>query len=61
MYRPLDCIALRTVRYSDRNSILTAYTRQAGRLSFLVPAGTGRAFLNLDSPALGVANADGAV
>ncbi len=47
MYRPLDCIALRTVRYSDRNSILTAYTRQAGRLSFLVPAGTGRAAARL--------------
>lgn len=43
MYKPLDCIALRTVRYSDRNSILTAYTRQGGRMSFLVPAGSGRA------------------
>lgn len=42
MYRQLDCVALRTVRYSDRNSILTAYTRQAGRLSFLVPAGGGK-------------------
>lgn len=42
MYKPLDCIALRTVRYSDRNSILTAYTRQGGRLSFLVPAGNGK-------------------
>lgn len=47
MYKPLDCIALRTVRYSDRNSILTAYTRQGGRLSFLVPAGTGRAAARL--------------
>lgn len=42
MYKPLDCIALRTVRYSDRNSILTAYTRQAGRLSLLIPSGGGR-------------------
>lgn len=42
MYKSLDCIALRTIRYSDKNSILTAYTRQAGRLSFLIPAGTGR-------------------
>lgn len=42
MYKALDCIALRTIRYSDKNSILTAYTRQAGRLSFLIPAGTGR-------------------
>lgn len=47
MYKSLDCIALRTVRYSDRNSILTAYTRQGGRLSFLVPAGTGRAAARL--------------
>lgn len=38
---------MRTVRYSDRNSILTAYTRQGGRLSFLVPAGTGRAAARL--------------
>lgn len=43
MYKKLDCIALRTVRYSDRNSILTAYTHEAGRLSLLIPAGTGRA------------------
>lgn len=38
---------MRTVRYSDRNSILTAYTRQGGRLSFFVPAGTGRAAARL--------------
>lgn len=38
---------MRTVRYSDRNSILTAYTRQGGRLSFLVPAGTSRAAARL--------------
>lgn len=42
MYKKLECIALRTVRYSDRNSILTAYTRQEGRLSFLLPAGNGK-------------------
>lgn len=42
MYRNLDCIALRTIRYSDRNSILSVYTRQAGRMSLLVPAGTGK-------------------
>lgn len=42
MYITLDCIALRTVRYSDRNSILTAYSRQAGRLSLLIPAGQGK-------------------
>jgi DNA repair protein RecO (recombination protein O) len=42
LYQPLDCIALRTIRYSDRNAILTAYTKQLGRLSFLLPAGTGK-------------------
>lgn len=42
MFQKLDCIALRTVKYSDRNSILTVYTRQEGRLSVLVPAGHGR-------------------
>lgn len=47
MYKRLDCIALRTVRYSDRNSILTAYTRQGGRLSFLLPAGSGKAAARL--------------
>ncbi|MDE6153062.1 MAG: recombination protein O N-terminal domain-containing protein, partial [Muribaculaceae bacterium] len=42
MYTTLDCIALRTVRHSDRHSILSAYTRQRGRMSFLIPAGNGR-------------------
>lgn len=42
MFKTLDCIALRTVRYSDRNSILTAYTRQSGRMSLLIPAGNGK-------------------
>ncbi len=42
MYTSLDCIALRTVRHSDRHSILSAYTRQRGRMSFLVSAGNGR-------------------
>ena len=47
VYKRLDCIALRTVRYSDRNSILTAYTRQEGRMSFLLPAGGGKAAVRL--------------
>ena len=38
----LHCVALRTVRYSDRHSILTAYSAEAGRVSLLVPAGGGR-------------------
>lgn len=47
MYKRLDCIALRTVRYSDRNSILTAYAREGGRMSFLLPAGGGKAAARL--------------
>jgi len=41
MFQQLDCIALRIVRHSDRHSILSAYTRQRGRMSFIVPAGKG--------------------
>ncbi len=39
MYQDIEAIALRMVRYNDRNSILSAYSRQAGRLALLVPAG----------------------
>lgn len=42
MLQTLNCIALRTVKYNDRHSILTAYSREIGRVSFLVPAGAGR-------------------
>ncbi len=42
MYERIDCIALRLVKHSDRSSILSAYTRQRGRMSFLVPAGNGK-------------------
>ncbi len=42
MLEHLNCIALRTVRYNDRNSILTVYTRQHGRLALLLPAGNSR-------------------
>lgn len=38
MYQPLNCIALRMVRHSDRHNILTAYARQTGRIAFLLPA-----------------------
>ena len=47
MYEKLECIALRTVRYTDRNNILTAYSRQKGRVTFTVPAGTGRSALRM--------------
>ncbi len=42
MYRQLHCIALRTIKYNDKHSILSAYSLEMGRVSFLVPAGTGR-------------------
>ncbi len=42
MFENLDCIALRTVRYSDTRNILTAYSRQRGRVTVSVPAGNGR-------------------
>lgn len=38
----LTCIALRTVKYSDRASILSVYTAQRGRMSLAVPAGKGK-------------------
>ncbi len=41
MYQVIDAIALRMIRHNDRHSILTAYSRQAGRLALLVPAGAG--------------------
>lgn len=33
---------LRIVRHSDRHSILTAYSRQLGRVAFAIPAGQGK-------------------
>lgn len=38
----LTCIALRTVKYSDRASILSVYTAERGHLSLAVPAGKGK-------------------
>jgi len=42
MLMPMQIICLRTTRYSDTHAILSAYSRQGGRVSFLVPAGNGR-------------------
>lgn len=42
MKQHLHIVALRTVRHSDRHSILTVYSREAGRMAFAVPAGAGR-------------------
>ena len=38
----LSCVALRTTRYSDHYDILAVYSRESGRLSLLIPAGTGK-------------------
>ena len=42
MYQHLESIALRTVKVSDSKSLLSAWTRQLGRVSFSIPAGAGR-------------------
>jgi len=42
MYQLLHCVALRTIKYNDKHSILSAYSLETGRVSFLVPAGAGR-------------------
>lgn len=42
MYRTINGVALRTVRYNDRSSILTAWTAELGRTSLLMPDGAGR-------------------
>ncbi len=41
MYQRLECVALRTIRHSDRSSILVAYSRQLGRVGLLIAAGKG--------------------
>lgn len=42
MLTPVHCIALRTVRLSDSKNLLSVWSREAGRLTFAVPAGSGR-------------------
>lgn len=42
MNRNLTLIPLRITPYSDKNSILSAYSREMGRVSCLLPAGAGR-------------------
>lgn len=38
----ISLIALKTTRHTDTQSILTAFSRERGRVSFAVPAGRGR-------------------
>lgn len=42
MFETLECIALRAVKYNDRNSILSVFTRQHGRVSLLLSWGKSR-------------------
>ena len=42
MLERLHCIALHTVKYSDRSNIVTVYTGGHGRMSLLMPAGNSR-------------------
>lgn len=41
MYQKISGVALRTIKYNERNSILSAWTAELGRVSLLMPAGAG--------------------
>ncbi len=41
MYQTLHAVALRTVKYNDRSSILMAWSAELGRVALLMPAGSG--------------------
>jgi DNA repair protein RecO (recombination protein O) len=41
MYQKISGVALRTIKYNERNSILTAWTAELGRVALLMPAGAG--------------------
>ncbi len=42
MLTSVNCIALNTIKYSDKHSILSAYSLELGYMSFLVPVGDGK-------------------
>ena len=42
MVETLHCISLRTIKYNDRNTILSAWTTEHGRMTFVMPEGAGR-------------------
>lgn len=42
MFTQLRCIALRTTKYDDRHSILSAWSVERGRIGFLIPSGASR-------------------
>ncbi|MDE6397499.1 MAG: DNA repair protein RecO [Muribaculaceae bacterium] len=41
MFQTLHAVALRTVKYNDRSSILTAWSAELGRVALLMPSGSG--------------------
>lgn len=42
MKQPIRMVALRTIAHSDRHNILTAYSRELGRIAFAINAGNGK-------------------
>lgn len=42
MFQTVRCVALRTIKYDDNRSIVTAWSVELGRLSIAIPAGKGR-------------------
>lgn len=42
MQTPIHCICLRIIRHSDTTSLVSAWSRERGRVTFSVPSGTGR-------------------
>lgn len=47
MNQELNIVVIRVTRYSDSHSILSAYSRELGRVALLVPAGRSRAATRL--------------
>ncbi|MDD2960591.1 MAG: DNA repair protein RecO [Muribaculaceae bacterium] len=42
MYEKLEAIVLHTVKYSDKNSIVSLFSKERGRISLLLPQGLGK-------------------
>ena len=42
MLQPVTCIALRTIKLNDKQNLLSAWSREVGRITFSMPAGAGR-------------------
>ncbi|MDE5666290.1 MAG: DNA repair protein RecO C-terminal domain-containing protein [Duncaniella sp.] len=48
----LHLVALRTTKYSDTQTILTAYSRELGRVSLAMPAGKGKSSVRMKALAM---------